>query len=81
MDENKYLELVRKKTLTALWVLFWLPTVLSVVSNRPEDKPWQLAAMVAVDAAMVTMFVMRQNWVRAVLFAVFALTAFVGLVR
>jgi len=81
VDENKYLELVRKKTMAALWILLLLPTILAITFGSPEKNVAVQAAILVCDAAMTTMFVMRRNWGRAVLFVVFGLIAFTALIR
>ncbi len=75
MDENKYLDQVRKRTDVPLLILFLAVLALTMVYSGPVSAFWARPIILIFESSMITMFVMRHNWVRAVLFGLFALGA------
>lgn len=75
MDESQYLEQVRQRTNAPLWILFLAVLALTMVYSGPMSAFWATPIILIFESSMVTMFIMRHDWVRVVLFGLFALGA------
>lgn len=76
MDTEKFVNELRERSHTALWVLFVADLVISFTFNQPENLLWARATSAIIETAMATLFVSRKNWGRAILFGILAVLSF-----